>query len=177
MKIKIKKLHPNAVIPSYAKTGDAGLDLTAISVQYDSKRNVIVYDTGLAVEIPEGYVGLLFPRSSIYKTSLILSNSVGILDSGYRGSIMFKFRPDAEFWTEASKDYKAFQHDLENGMFNHYETAEAEYRDFILYTDIYKINDRIGQLIILPYPQIEFEEVEELSDTERGDGGYGSTGN
>ena len=110
MRVKIKKLHPNAVIPKYAKSGDAGLDLTA---------------------------GLLFPRSSVYKTHQMLSNCVGVIDSGYRGEIMMKFTRSR---------------------------------------DQYVIGSKIGQLIIMPYPHIEFEEVDQLSDTERGTGGYGSTG-
>ena len=139
MKVKIKKLHPDAVIPTYAKAGDAGMDLTAISESWNEDNSMVTYDTGLAIEIPKGHVGLLFPRSSIYKTSLDLTNAVGVLDSGYRGSIMFKFRY------------------VEEGM-------------------VYDVGDRVGQLIILPYPEIEFEEVDELSETDRGEGGYGSTG-
>ena len=138
MKVKIKKLHPNAVIPVYAKPGDAGLDLTAISESWNENNSMVTYDTGLAVEIPEGHVGLLFPRSSFSKTTLNLANSVGVIDSGYRGSIMLKFRY------------------LEEGA-------------------VYDVGDRVGQLLILPYPAIEFEEVEELSSTERGEGGFGST--
>lgn len=140
MKIKIKKLHPDAVIPKYAKLGDAGMDLTAISEEWNEDNSMVTYDTGLAIEIPEGYVGLLFPRSSISKTILSLANSVGVIDSGYRGSIMFKFRYPEE------------------GM-------------------VYDVGDRIGQIIIMPYPTVEFEETEELSSTERGEGGFGSTGN
>lgn len=139
MQVKIKKLHKNAVIPSYAKEGDAGMDLTAISVEYDSENNVWVYKTGLAFEIPNGYVGLLFPRSSIFKKDLVLSNSVGVLDSGYRGDVMFKFK----------------------------ET---------IVSNIYEIGDRVGQIVIMPYPKIEFKEVKELEKSERGTGGYGSTG-
>lgn len=139
MKVRIKKLHENAVIPSYAKPGDAGLDLTATSKSYDRHHNV-VYGTGLAFEIPEGYVGLLFPRSSNFRYNVLLTNSVGVLDSGYRGEVMFKYRCGS------------------------YSGAD------------YKIGDRIGQLIILPYPQVEFELADELSETERGAGGYGSTG-
>jgi len=135
MKVKIKKLHPNAVIPKYAKPGDAGLDLTAIGIE--EKGRHITYHTGLAMEIPQGYVGLLFPRSSVYKTYQILSNCVGVIDSGYRGEVMMKF------------------------------TSSREQ---------YVIGSKIGQLIIMPYPQIQFEEVDHLSDTERGTGGYGSTG-
>ena len=139
MKVKIKKLHPNAVIPSYAKDGDAGMDLTAVSIAYDKNGNV-VYGTGLAFEIPDGYVGLLFPRSSNTKKDLVLMNSVGVLDSGYRGEVTFKFRP------------------LKKPSIG------------------YEKGDRIGQIIIMPYPYIEFEEADELSKTERGANGYGSTG-
>lgn len=80
MEVKIKKLNENAVIPTYAKDGDAGMDLTATSKSFDEYGNV-VYGTGLAFEIPKGYVGLLFPRSSNAKTELFLTNSVGVLDS------------------------------------------------------------------------------------------------
>lgn len=139
MNVKIKKLHPDAVIPKYSKVGDAGLDLTAISEEWNEDNSIVTYDTGLAIEIPKGHVGLLFPRSSIYKTSLDLTNAVGVIDSSFRGSIMFKFRY------------------VEEGM-------------------VYDVGDRVGQLIILPYPEIEFEEVDELSETDRGEGGFGSTG-
>lgn len=147
MKVKIKKIYPYVKTPSYSKIGDAGLDLIAVDMYYDDQGN-IVYNTGLCVEIPEGYVGLLFPRSSIAKYNVNLSNAVGVIDSNYRGEILFKFK--------AANPY-------------HNRTNE--------YPSIYNVGDRIGQLIIMPYPQIEFEEVEELSATERGTGGYGSTGN
>ncbi len=90
MKVKIKKLHEDAVIPSYAKHGDAGVDLYSVRLEKDKKQNDVHY-TGLAIEIPEGHVGLLFPRSSISKTSCFLRNAVGVIDSGYRGEIMLKF--------------------------------------------------------------------------------------
>jgi dUTP pyrophosphatase len=141
MQVKIKKLHVDAVIPAYSKPGDAGMDLTAVSATQDQYGNV-VYGTGLAVEIPIGYVGLIFPRSSNSKTDLYLTNHVGVVDSGYRGEIMFKFRPV-------------------NGLLN---------------AKVFQVGERVGQLIILPYPSIEFDEVDELSDSERGDGGFGSTG-
>jgi dUTP pyrophosphatase len=145
MKVRVKKLHPKAVIPTYAKEGDAGLDFTAIALEIHKHGNYIEYFTGIAVEIPEGHVGLIFPRSSISKTDLALTNSVGVIDSGYRGEIRFRFR---------------FPTDMTFPMVRKYEEG-----------------DRIGQLIIIPYPQIEMEEVSELSDTERGDGGFGSSGN
>lgn len=147
MKVRVKKLHPDAVVPSYAKPGDAGLDLTAISHEYEvnaAGRKLQVYGTGLAFEIPEGYVGLIFPRSSISKTELSLTNCVGVIDSGYRGEVKFKFAIDSN--SRATKE------------------------------STYKVGDRIGQLIIMPYPQVQLEESEELSETVRGAGGFGSSG-
>ena len=138
MKVKVQKLSPSAVIPQYANFGDAGLDLVATSVVV--KGDNLVVGTSLAIEIPLGYVGLLFPRSSISKTALYMRNAVGVIDSGYRGEIMFKFG-----YSEES--------DLS-----------------------YKVGDRVGQLIILPYPQIELVESDTLSESDRGTGGFGSTG-
>ena len=148
MIIKTKVLDKSIKMPKleYAKDGDAGIDLIATSKWYDEHGNVC-FGTNRAFEIPNGYVGLLFPRSSNAKKDLLLSNSVGVLDSGYRGEVMLKFKNTI--------------------------TASGQYFE----CDTYNIKDRIGQLIIIPYPQIEFEEVEELSETERGSGGYGSTGN
>ena len=156
MIVKIKKLHPDAVIPAYAKPGDAGMDLTAVSVSHDDFGN-ICYGTGLAFEIPEGYVGLVFPRSSNCKKDIILSNCVGVIDSGYRGEVSFKFRPLMD---------RAKKID-ENGVYDYMFGCNRE---------CYKLGERIGQIIIMPFPQIEWEEVEELSETERGAKGYGSTG-
>lgn len=149
MQVKIKKLHENAVIPTYAKNGDAGMDLTATTKSYDDHGNV-VYGTGLAFEIPVGYVGFLFPRSSNSKMHLLLSNSIGVIDSGYRGEVIVKF--------------KITYNDVIDGQL--YHTVNKEY----------KIGERIGQIIIMPYPKIEFIEVDELEDSERGNGGFGSSG-
>lgn len=80
MKVSIKKLTPEAKIPKYSIKGDAGLDLTCTRIEFDSYGNLVCY-TGLAVKIPEGFVGLLFPRSSISKTTLSLANSVGVIDA------------------------------------------------------------------------------------------------
>lgn len=140
MKIKFKKLHPSAVTPTRAKRGDAGFDLVAMSVSHDLVNMNHVCKTGIAVEIPTGYFGAVFPRSSIKNFGMMLSNSVGVIDSGYRGEITFNFR-------------------------------------YVLGVETrYQPGDRIGQLIILPLPEVEFEEVAELSQTERGTGGFGSTG-
>ena len=160
MKVKIKKLHPDAVIPAYAKTGDAGMDLTAVTFDVDEFGNMC-YGTGLAFEIPEGYVGLVFPRSSIYKKGIVLSNSVGVIDSGYRGEVSFKFKTDSDMVAFAKQG-------TESATYTRQPHANR---------DTYKLGDRIGQIIIMPYPQIEFEEVQELSETERGTKGYGSSGN
>ena len=152
LNVKIKKLSKNAVIPTYAKHGDAGMDLTATSKNYDGHGNV-VYGTSLAFEIPFGYVGLLFPRSSNTKKDLLLGNSVGVIDSGYRGEVVFKF--------------KALDtHYMQDGKLTFLK------RDFM---QEYNIGDRIGQIVILPYPQVSFVEVDDLSTTDRSIGGFGST--
>ena len=91
MKVRIKKLSENAVIPTYAKSGDAGMDLVATKIISNTTFDV-TYGTGLAMEIPNGFVGLVFPRSSIRKYELVLSNSVGVIDSGYRGELQATFR-------------------------------------------------------------------------------------
>ena len=142
MRIRIKKLNPEAVVPRYAHFGDAAVDLVAARKWEDDHGN-LCYGTGLAMEIPESHVGLLFPRSSISKTNLRLCNSVGVIDSGYRGEIIFKFG-----WVESS-------------------SVDAQ---------VYDKGDRIGQIMIMPYPKIEFVESNELSVSERGTGGFGSTG-
>ncbi len=139
LKIKVKKLHENAVIPTYSKPGDAGMDLTITSVINETDVD-ITYGFGIAMEIPMGYVGLVFPRSSVRKYKLLLTNSVGVIDSGYRGEIQATFKKTN---TEAN---------------------------------VYKVGERGAQIIILPYPQVVMVESDELSDTERGDGGFGSTG-
>lgn len=137
MKIKIKKLHENAVLPAYAKSGDAGMDVVAVTKEI--KDDFVEYGTGLAFEVPAGYVMLVFPRSSITKTDFTLGNSVGVLDSGYRGELKIRFNM--------------------TGPKGHYD-----------------VGNRIAQIMVLPYPRLEFEEVLELGESERGTGCYGSTG-
>ena len=138
--VKVKKLVPEAVIPSYSKVGDAGVDLT-ITKEIENTSFSVSYGFGIAMEIPKGYVGLVFPRSSVRNQDLILSNCVGVIDSGYRGELQATFKKT-------------------NGL------------DSIKY----KVGDRGAQIIILPYPTIYMTEVPELSNTERGDGWFGSTG-
>lgn len=140
--VKIKKLRPDAVIPTYAKDGDAGMDLTVTHIisETDQKIN---YGYGLAFEIPRGYVGLLFPRSSIRNYDLVLSNCVGVIDSGYRGEIQTTFKKTPYSYGDHAK---------------------------------YLVGDRGAQIVIIPYPRVKFIEASELSDSERNDGGFGSTG-
>ena len=140
MRVRFKKVLEDAVSPSYAKEGDACMDLYAAASDVDDFGN-LTYDTGLAFEIPEGYVGLVFPRSSITKTSLILKNSVGVIDSGYRGTVKVKFQMDKNS--------------------NH---------------PVYFRGDRVAQIMIVPRPSITLEESDSLSETSRGEGGFGSTG-
>ena len=147
MKVNFKKLSPDAAIPTKAHPSDAGFDITAIAVGLEAITGNLVYYTGIAVEIPEGYVGLLFPRSSISEKSQMLTNSVGVIDSGYRGEITFKFKPKQAY---------------NSGLY--YEASQ------------YKVGERVGQLIIIPYPEVEFVETEELSPSDRGKSGYGSSG-
>lgn len=168
LRVPIKKTHPDAVIPNYAKPGDAGLDLVAVTdarrvglweIKYScycgigrlltkivrlingfSPTRYIEYKLGIALEIPEGYVGLLFPRSSISNTGLKFATSVSVIDSGYRGELTARFR-------------------VGNRKMG-----------------VYKKGDRVAQLIIMPYPEVVFVPTENLSPSVRGTGGYGSTG-
>lgn len=143
MEIKIKKLHPDAVIPKQGTSGSAAFDLTLIGkdiiARHPDGPNLVVYHTGIAVEIPPGYVGLLFPRSSIYKAHARLTNGVGVIDSDYRGEVM--------------------------AVFDEYAQENC-----------YGFGDRFAQLMIVPVPGVTYAETDELSETSRGTGGYGSTG-
>lgn len=139
--IKIKKLVSHADIPEYTREGDAGLDLVAVDVHHNREFDYVEYGTGIAIKIPEGFVGLLFPRSSISKTPHTLRNSVGVIDSNYTGEIKMRFS------TQNNRE------DLE-----------------------YCVGDRIGQLMVMPYPKVRFEEVENLEETNRGSNGFGSSG-
>lgn len=145
MEVKFKRLSDKAIMPIRAHKGDAGLDLTATNITTNVNevgQLMIIYHTDLAVEIPEGYVGLLFPRSSIWKKSLTTTNCVGVIDSGYRGEIMFVMKSTTD-----------------------------------VVPKVYNIGERFAQLVIVPIPEFDIVEAEELSDSERGTDGLGSTGN
>lgn len=141
--VRFKRLHPDAVPPTKAHPTDAGYDLTAFSREYNDDHRYWEYGTGIAVEIPEGFVGLLFPRSSISKTNLTLANSCGVVDASYRGEVKLRFR-------------EAFK-------------AGIGYPDL-------RVGDRCGQLVIVPIFAGEMVESDELSETPRGEGGFGSSG-
>ena len=143
MTIKYKRLTENAVAPVKAHATDAGLDLTCTSV--DTEINecgqlILVYHTGLALEIPEGYFGAIVPRSSIFKKSLMQCNHFGVVDSNYRGEVLVKMRTTTD-----------------------------------VIPAVYKPGERFAQLLILPVPEVQFEETEELNETDRGENGFGST--
>jgi dUTP pyrophosphatase len=141
--VQFKKLDEKAVIPTYANIGDVGADLTATSVKHVpatiEDAAYYEYGTGLAMKIPEGYGGFLFPRSSVSKKDLFLANSVGVIDPAYTGEIKLRFK---------------------------YKTQPK----------LYEVGDRVGQLVILPIPTINFSEVSELPVTQRGSNGFGSSG-
>ena len=137
MKIKVKKLNSDAVLPKYAKAGDAGMDIYAVSKNETEK--YIEYGTGLSFELPSGFMMLLYPRSSVSNMDLVMANSVGVLDAGYRGELKVRFR--------------------KNGPAD------------------YNVGDRVAQIIIMPFPEIDFEETDKLTPSERGESGFGSTGN
>lgn len=143
MIVFVKKLNPEAVIPSSAHETDAGYDLVAID---DGKwtDTYVEYDTGLSIQPEKGYHVEIFPRSSISKTDLVLANGVGLIDESYRGPILLRFKcTNPQMFTRKS----------------------------------YKKGDKIGQLVIRATERALFKEVDELVETKRGSGGFGSTGN
>lgn len=143
MELKIKRLTEDAILPIRAHNGDAGIDLTCNTITQEineCNQLLIVYHTGLAFEIPEGYVGLLFPRSSISKKSLTLTNCVGVIDSSYRGEVIAKMRSTTD-----------------------------------VVPAIYKPGEKFAQLVLVPIPEFTITEVSELSETDRGENGFGST--
>jgi dUTP pyrophosphatase len=143
LKINVKLVNYDVPtsIPRYAKSGDAGLDIVATSKEVVDKGEFgyIEYGTNLAFEIPDGHVGLVFPRSSISNTGMILGNAVAVIDSGFRGEVKLRFK-----WIKDTKQYE--------------------------------VGERVAQILILPYPKVEFVVVEDLFTTERGDSGFGSSG-
>ena len=185
--IKFKKLDERAVIPSYAHDGDVGMDMTAIDVEYDKDNDLYIYHTGLAFESPKHYGQFLFPRSSNRKTDAYLCNSVGIADSAiYRGEILFCYKNRESIHSFANMqamnmflgligtdkysltDIKQYTQEIKEDIYKRAENLEFA---------PYKVGDRIGQMVFMSYPNVNLILVEELSDSERGENGFGSTGN
>ena len=145
--VKIQKISPNAKVPTYGTEHAAGFDFHSLDTYTVYPGDSHIFHTGIKIEIPEGHVLLIFSRSGHgFKNDTRLSNCVGVIDADYRGEIMIKLKNDHK---------------------------ESDSPGDSLY--VYK-GDRIAQGIIMPYPRISFEVVEELSETARGEGGLGSTG-
>lgn len=143
-RVKVKKLHPDAVMPEYAKDGDAGADLYSIEEVSLCKHKATLVKTGIAIELPEGYEAQIRPRSGLaLKKGITVLNTPGTVDSGYRGEV---------------------------GVILCFAAPELGCERQII-----PAGTKIAQMVIKPVEQADFEEVEELSDTERGDGGFGST--
>lgn len=157
--INVKRLNPNATIPTYGTPDSAGLDLYACidkSITMNCDETVKI-PTGIAIEIPKGYVGLVFARSSLaIKNGLSPINKVGVIDADYRGEIIVALHKDESFIYDEQK-IGGYSQSLGG------------------YSAIYP-KERIAQLVIVPYLTVNLNEVDELNDTQRGDGGFGSTG-
>lgn len=171
MEVNIKLLNEQAKMPAYAHATDAGMDLTATSFEFDKETGCFIYGTGISMEIPEGHVGLIFPRSSVYKTEYTMTNCVGVIDSGYRGEIKVIFRS-----THFIATFHHLWHRILFFLTGKDQKSAEVYRLFINNGTNYKVGDRIAQIIIVPYPKINFVQVDNLSSTDRGEGGHGSTG-
>jgi len=140
VKVNIKKLHEDATVPKYATEGAACFDLVATARKIGVD-NSATYATGLAFEVPKGYVMLVYSRSGHgFKEGLRLANCTGVIDSDYRGQVMVKLQSD-----HPQPDWP-------------------------------RVGERIAQAMLVKLPVVEFEEVEELTETKRGQGGFGSTG-
>lgn len=152
MELKFKKLNDSAVLPSRSHEADAGLDVTATD-NGTVVSGYLEYSTGLAVQIPPGHVGLLFPRSSVTNTDLMLKNSVGVIDSGYTGEMKFRFHEAPPL----------------DGLATRYAYLQkGNIRK-------YKKGDKIGQLVVVPLTKVEPSWVTDLPPTPRSTFGFGSS--
>lgn len=181
IKVKIKRLDDRAVLPSYAHEGDVCMDFTAIDVEYDEEKDLYIYHTGWAFESDLGYGQFLFPRSSNRKTNAYLVNSVGVADSAlYRGEILFCYKNRDSIETVAK--ISAISDCLNWGVtgptsIDIISQRVSLYKKNALDFMPYQVGDRIGQFVFMSFPKVNLELSEELSETERGEGGFGSTGN
>lgn len=183
IEIKIKKLSENAVIPKYAIDGDVGMDLTAIDVEYDEEKDMYIYHTGISIESPKHYGVLIFPRSSNRNTDAYICNHVPVIDTAvYRGEIMICFKNRDSLDQIALKEEMdelltslQVYRDPSNAVEEAYKAYDKAKEDPMKYAP-YKVGDRICQMVVIPYPNVLFKETDELSKTERGEKGFGSTG-
>lgn len=154
MQVKVQRTHDGAAIPTYATEGSAAFDLTCAESFILNCGEEQAVGTGLAFEVPDGHVMLVFSRSGhAARQGIHLTNCVGVIDSDYRGEVKVLLRrPPAPMAPTFDP----------NGD----RAAPAEF----------PAGSRIAQALILPLPKVEFQEVQELSPTDRGDGGFGSTG-
>lgn len=187
MKVRVKKTSDQAVMPGYSRSGDGALDLVAASVEFKDK--FIEYDTHIVFEIPEGYVGLLFPRSSVTNTDLILGNCVGLIDPNYRGTIRFRYKKLFHTGTDEEREEDCdacggdgFMPDKEVEKLQKAGTEVINFDcpicdgsgHFVVY-DMYGQGDKVGQILIIERPYIEIVGVKELTETNRGEEGFGSS--
>lgn len=190
--IKFKKLHPEAVIPKYSHDGDVCMDMTAIGMDYDIENDMYIYHTGLAFESDKNIGQFLYLRSSNCKTDAYLCNGVGVADSAiYRGEIQFRMknrvpvkevldketreREIQELWRKKDSGETIECTDLLK-IFAPMDYMGEEVAKRAIELAPYKVGDRVGQMVFMQYPTVELIEVEDLSDTSRGKGGFGSTG-
>lgn len=183
IEVKFKLLNEDAVLPSYAHPGDIGMDVVATGVEYNEEHDYYIYHTGLACEAEEGIAQFLLMRSSVSDVSGRLCNGVGLVDPfTYRGEICFRFKSEVPMWfriiTHANRIYN------ELGWFKRlrysYDDVLTEVNERIhsLVYELapYKVGDRIGQLVHVRTPEVKVVQVDELSETDRGEGGFGSSG-
>ena len=185
IKVLVKKIHENAELPTYAHDGDIGMDMKCVSVEYDELHDLYIYHTGLSLETPLRTGILLFPRSSNRKTDVYLTNSVGVADTAlYRGEILFCYKDRISTYERAHiVGFKAYMKALEEGKSYreaNIEYSEARERIFEMTKKLefapYQKGHKIGQMVLLKFPLMQVEETDVLSDSVRGDKGFGSTG-
>ena len=178
--VKIKRDNEDVKLPKYAKTGDFGMDLTCTSIVYNSEHDYYEFHTGVYCEFPKGVGAYLLPRSSNRKTDAYLCNSCGLIDEGYRGELIFCYKNRTSYkvncmlaeW-EHIKEMASYGEDSCHMITNLYQYEEPDPMDFCPF----KVGDRIGQMVIFETKRAELTEVDELTDSERGSGGFGHTGN
>jgi dUTP pyrophosphatase len=185
LNINFQKKSKDAIIPSYAHNGDVGMDLTAISVEYDKEKDIYIYHTGIALESEKHYGVFLFPRSSNRNTEAYLCNHVGIVDSAlYRGEIMLCYKNRTSLRTLAKiNGFDSLKKALSKGMdlkeaiqiSNEAESTVKMMAENLEFAP-YKVGERIAQMVVFAYPDIQANEVETLNSTIRNANGFGSTG-